>query len=69
VGAQKSSRGTRLKRGLLTPEQMKKLSRMKEEAGKQEQEMQKLVEQLTQSNGLDSGSASFPNCSSNFVNF
>jgi hypothetical protein len=42
-------------RGLLKPEQMKRLSKMRDEAGQQEQEMQKLVEQLTESDGLDSG--------------
>lgn len=40
-------------RGLLKPEQMKKLSKMKEEASKQEQEMQKLVEDLVESDGFD----------------
>ena len=41
-------------RGLLKPEQMKKLSKMKEEAGKQEQRMEELVEELSDSDGLDS---------------
>ena len=40
-------------RGLLKPEQMKKLSKMKEEASQQEQEMQDLVEDLVQSDGFD----------------
>jgi ferritin-like metal-binding protein YciE len=40
-------------RGLLKPEQMKRLSKMKEEASQQEQEMQKLVEDLEESDGLD----------------
>jgi ferritin-like metal-binding protein YciE len=40
-------------RGLLKPEQMKKLSKMKEEASQQEQEMQKLVEDLVESDGFD----------------
>jgi ferritin-like metal-binding protein YciE len=33
---------------------MKKLSKMKEEAGKQEQRMEELVEELSDSDGLDS---------------
>jgi ferritin-like metal-binding protein YciE len=41
-------------RGLLKPEQMKKLSKMKEEASKQEQRMEELVEELSDSDGLDS---------------
>jgi ferritin-like metal-binding protein YciE len=41
-------------RGLLKPEHMKKLSKMKEEAGKQEQRMEELVEALSDSDGLDS---------------
>jgi hypothetical protein len=41
-------------RGLLKPEQMKKLSKMKEEAGEQEQQMEDMVSQLTQSDELDS---------------
>ena len=40
-------------RGLLKPEQMKKLSKMKEEASQQEQEMQDLVDELVQSDGFD----------------
>ena len=42
-------------RGLLKPEQMKKLSKMKEEASQQEQEMQDLVEDLVDSDGFDQG--------------
>ena len=38
-------------RGLLKPEHMKKLSKMKEEASKQEQQMEELVQQLTESDG------------------
>jgi ferritin-like metal-binding protein YciE len=41
-------------RGLLETEQMNKLSKMKEEAGEQEQQMEDLVQQLTESDGLDS---------------
>lgn len=41
-------------RGLLKPEHMKKLSKMREEAGKQEQRMEELVEELSDSDGLDS---------------
>jgi ferritin-like metal-binding protein YciE len=41
-------------RGLLKPEHMKKLSKMKEEADKQEQRMEELVEELSDSDGLDS---------------
>jgi ferritin-like metal-binding protein YciE len=41
-------------RGLLKPEHMKKLSKMKEQAGKQEQWMEELVEELSDSDGLDS---------------
>jgi ferritin-like metal-binding protein YciE len=41
-------------RGLLKPEQMKKLSKMREEAGEQEKRMEKLVEELSDSDGLDS---------------
>jgi ferritin-like metal-binding protein YciE len=41
-------------RGLLKPGHMKKLSKMKEEASKQEQRMEELVQQLTESDGLDS---------------
>ena len=40
-------------RGLLESEHMKKLSKMKEEAGDQEEEMQQLVQELTESDGLD----------------
>ena len=40
-------------RGLLKPEQMKKLSKMKDEASQQEQEMQQLVEDLVESDGFD----------------
>jgi hypothetical protein len=39
-------------RGLLKPEQMKKLSKMKKEASQQEQEMQDLVQDLVQSDGF-----------------
>ena len=42
-------------RGLLKPEQMKKLSKMKEEASQQEQEMQDLVQELVESDGFDQG--------------
>jgi len=41
-------------RGLLEPEHMKKLSKMKEEAGEQEQQMEELVQELTDSDGFDS---------------
>ncbi|CAN5618413.1 hypothetical protein BH18THE1_BH18THE1_13400 [soil metagenome] len=41
-------------RGLLKPEHMKKLSKMKDEAGKQEEEMQNLVQELAESDGFDS---------------
>ena len=40
-------------RGLLKPEQVKKLSKMKDEASQQEEEMQKLVEDLVESDGFD----------------
>lgn len=40
-------------RGLLKPEQMKKLTAMKKEAGQQEQEMEQLVEDLVESDGFD----------------
>jgi len=40
-------------RGLLKPEQMKKLSKMKEQAGKQEEEMEKIVQDLVESDGFD----------------
>ena len=39
-------------RGLLKPEHMKKLSKMKEEASTQEQQMEELVQQLTESDGF-----------------
>ena len=42
-------------RGLLKPEHMKKLAKMKEEASRQEQQMEELVQLLTESDGLDSG--------------
>src|SRR5437867_6683146 len=41
-------------RGLLEPEHMNKLSKMKEEAGEQEEEMEELVQELTDSDGFDS---------------
>ena len=40
-------------RGLLKTEQMKKLSKMKDEASQQEQEMQRLVQDLVESDGFD----------------
>jgi len=40
-------------RGLLKAEQMKKLSKMKEEASQQEQQMQQLVQDLVESDGFD----------------
>ena len=40
-------------RGLLKSEHIKKLSKMKEEAGTQEEEMQSLVEELSDSDGFD----------------
>lgn len=40
-------------RGLLKPEQVAKLSKMKEQAGEQETEMEDLVEQLTDSDDID----------------
>jgi len=40
-------------RGLLKPEHMKKLSKMKDEASTQEEEMQSLVEELSESEGFD----------------
>jgi len=40
-------------RGLLKPEQMKKFSKMKDEASQQEQEMQQLVQDLVESDGFD----------------
>lgn len=42
-------------RGLLKPEQMKKLSKMKDEASQQEQEMQDLVQDLVESDGFVQG--------------
>jgi len=42
-------------RGLLKTEQMKKLSKMKEEASQQEQEMLDLVQELVESDGFDQG--------------
>jgi ferritin-like metal-binding protein YciE len=42
-------------RGLLKPEQMKKLSKMKEEASQQEEEMSSLVKDLEESDGFDQG--------------
>jgi hypothetical protein len=41
-------------RGLLEPEHMKKLSKMKEQAGKQEEEMEVLIQGLTDTDGFDS---------------
>ena len=41
-------------RGLLKPEHMKKLNNMKEQASKQEQQMEELVQGLTESDDLDS---------------
>ena len=41
-------------RGLLEPEHMKKLSKMKEQAGKQEEEMEVLIQDLTHTDGFDS---------------
>ena len=41
-------------RGLLEPEHMKKLTKMKEQAGKQEEEMEVLVLDLTHTDGFDS---------------
>jgi hypothetical protein len=40
-------------RGLLKPEQIKKLSKMRDEAGKQEDEMQSLVQELSKSDGFE----------------
>ena len=40
-------------RGLLKPEHMKKLAKMREEASDQEEEMQKLVQELADSDGFD----------------
>lgn len=41
-------------RGLLKPEHLKKLEKMKEQAGEQEQRMDELVQELTDSDGFDS---------------
>jgi len=41
-------------RGLLEPEHMKKLTKMKEQAGKQEEEMEVLIQDLTHTDGFDS---------------
>ena len=41
-------------RGLLKPEYTMKLSKMKEEAGKQEEEMESIVQDLTNTDGFDS---------------
>ncbi len=41
-------------RGLLEPEHIKKLTKMKEQAGKQEEEMEVLVQDLTHTDGFDS---------------
>jgi ferritin-like metal-binding protein YciE len=40
-------------RGLLKPEQMKKLSKMRQEASRQEEEMEDLVKDLVESEGFD----------------
>jgi ferritin-like metal-binding protein YciE len=40
-------------RGLLKPEQMKRLSKMRDEASKQEQEMHELVQHLNESDGFE----------------
>ncbi|HEX6379220.1 MAG TPA: hypothetical protein VFZ60_09095 [Nitrososphaeraceae archaeon] len=40
-------------RGLLKPEQMKKLSKMRQEASQQEEEMENLVKDLVESDGFD----------------
>jgi ferritin-like metal-binding protein YciE len=40
-------------RGLLKPEQMKKLSKMRQEASQQEKEMEDLVKDLVESDGFD----------------
>ena len=40
-------------RGLLKPEHMKKLAKMREEASDQEEEMQQLVQELADSDGFD----------------
>lgn len=43
-------------RGLLQPEHMKKLTSMKEQAAEQEEKMEVLVQELTDSDGFDSSS-------------
>jgi ferritin-like metal-binding protein YciE len=43
-------------RGLLEPERMNKLSNMKEEAGEQEEEMEELVQELTDSETAEKAS-------------
>jgi hypothetical protein len=40
-------------RGLLKPEHMRKLSKMREEASHQEEEMQDIVKDLVESDGFD----------------
>lgn len=40
-------------RGLLKSEHMKKLKKMKEQAGQQEERMERLVQELTESEGFD----------------
>jgi ferritin-like metal-binding protein YciE len=40
-------------RGLLKPEHMQNLSKMKDEASEQEQQMERLVQELTESDGFD----------------
>jgi Spy/CpxP family protein refolding chaperone len=40
-------------KGLLKPEQMKKLSKMKDEASQQEEEIEDLVKDLVESEGFD----------------
>jgi ferritin-like metal-binding protein YciE len=42
-------------RGLLKPEQMKRLSKMRDEASNQEKEMQQLVQDLSESDGFHVG--------------
>jgi hypothetical protein len=41
-------------RGLLKPEQTRRLSKMKEEAGQLEQDMEEIVQDLTDTDGFDS---------------
>lgn len=41
-------------RGLLKPEHIKKLTKMKQQAGEQEQRMEELVRELTESDGFES---------------